>query len=251
MTFRPLNQCNSCESTWHPRGKDVSSRCPSCGSRDVDIVRPSSSLPGCAPIVVVSIGFIFLVGWFGSHLHSPSSGADSSTSSAVEASSSVAVTPTPDITSDAATTAGNSVAASDATEPASAPSAEGIAKPNGDEAPATAAPQASVEGPHPATTFPTTFDCTKASHDDEIAVCDDPGLAAMDRQLGQLYDAALRTISDPQALAKSESDWLLTRHVCDKDLECLRHLYGERIGQFLGSLGSKPLIPALTDAEKP
>jgi uncharacterized protein YecT (DUF1311 family) len=91
-------------------------------------------------------------------------------------------------------------------------------------------------------TYATSFDCRRASQDDEKTICGDAGLAAMDRQLSQLYDASLKTIDDPQALKQSESDWLIRRHMCDKDLDCLRRAYDERIGQFLGSLGSKPLI---------
>ncbi|OXI33454.1 lysozyme inhibitor LprI family protein [Burkholderia aenigmatica] len=93
-------------------------------------------------------------------------------------------------------------------------------------------------------TFATGFDCSRASHDDEVAVCHDPGLAAMDQRLAQLYAAALQTVSDPEALRQSESDWIATRHQCGKDLDCLRRAYGERIGQFVGSLGSKPLLSA-------
>ncbi|OBR54754.1 lysozyme inhibitor LprI family protein [Paraburkholderia tropica] len=95
----------------------------------------------------------------------------------------------------------------------------------------------------PLQTFPTSFDCRRATHDDEAAICGDAGLAAMDRQLSQLYGSAMKTISDPQALKQSEADWVLTRRMCNQDVDCLRHLYGERIGQFLGSLGSKPLLP--------
>jgi uncharacterized protein YecT (DUF1311 family) len=99
-------------------------------------------------------------------------------------------------------------------------------------------------------TFLTSFDCRRATADDEIAICGDAGLAAMDRQLGQLYDAAMQTVSDPEALKRSESDWVITRHMCNSDVDCLRHAYGVRIGQFLGSLGSKPLISTDSQTEK-
>lgn len=98
-------------------------------------------------------------------------------------------------------------------------------------------------------TFLTSFDCRRAKAEDEIAICGDPGLAAMDRQLGQLYDAAMKTVSAPQALKRSESDWVITRHMCNGDVQCLRHAYGERIGQFMGSLGSRPLFA--TDSQSP
>ncbi|WP_186237330.1 lysozyme inhibitor LprI family protein [Burkholderia gladioli] len=90
--------------------------------------------------------------------------------------------------------------------------------------------------------FETSFDCNLASHDDEVAICGDAGLAAMDKRLGQLYDATMKTIADPDALRQSEAEWVGVRHGCNSDLDCLRHAYGERIGQFLGSVGSKPLI---------
>jgi hypothetical protein len=99
-------------------------------------------------------------------------------------------------------------------------------------------------------TFSTSFNCRRAKADDEIAICSDAGLAAMDRQLGQLYDSAMQTVSDPEALKRSESDWVITRHMCNSDIECLRHAYGERIGQFLGSLGSKPLVATGSHAEQ-
>jgi hypothetical protein len=136
---------------------------------------------------------------------------------------------------------GETVASNEQIESTGAQSSGHVAQPGSAEAdgvptnPATTAVQ-----PH---SYTTSFDCTRASQEDEMAICGDPGLAAMDRQLGQLYDATLKTIADPQALKQTESDWLIRRRMCDKDLDCLRRAYGERIGQFLGSLGSKPLIP--------
>ncbi|ACA96175.1 MULTISPECIES: lysozyme inhibitor LprI family protein [Burkholderia cepacia complex] len=91
-------------------------------------------------------------------------------------------------------------------------------------------------------TFVTSFNCLQASHDDEWAICHDPGLAAMDRRLAQLYSAALQNSSDTEALRQSESNWVTARHQCGKDLDCLRRAYGERIGQFVGSLGSRPVL---------
>ena len=116
---------------------------------------------------------------------------------------------------------------------------------NGASAPALAggSPQKAI--------YVTSFDCAKATHEDEIAICGDPGLAAMDVELAQLYQSTLATISDPNALAQAESGWLVARQMCDGDLDCLRRAYGERIGQFKGSLGSPPLLPAGPPQEKP
>ena len=35
MPYRPLNRCSNCNYSWHPRGKNVSLRCPNCGGVDV------------------------------------------------------------------------------------------------------------------------------------------------------------------------------------------------------------------------
>jgi hypothetical protein len=37
MTMRPKNQCNRCGYTWYPRGKNVSNKCPNCGSGAVQV----------------------------------------------------------------------------------------------------------------------------------------------------------------------------------------------------------------------
>lgn len=37
-TKRPENKCLDCRNTWFPRGKDLSDKCPSCGSRHVGMV---------------------------------------------------------------------------------------------------------------------------------------------------------------------------------------------------------------------
>jgi hypothetical protein len=60
MTMRPLNECKRCNYTWHPRGKNLSLRCPNCGSRDVAI----------SPIPVVGVlavgGIVLLLAALGS-----------------------------------------------------------------------------------------------------------------------------------------------------------------------------------------
>ena len=57
MTFRPLNECDDCGHTWHPRGHDVAKRCPHCGHGHVLKVTPeetegSSSFLGTLGTVV-------------------------------------------------------------------------------------------------------------------------------------------------------------------------------------------------------
>ncbi len=38
MAERPQNRCAQCEDTWYPRGRDLSKKCPTCGSDRVEIV---------------------------------------------------------------------------------------------------------------------------------------------------------------------------------------------------------------------
>ncbi|WP_249277490.1 lysozyme inhibitor LprI family protein [Pandoraea sp. PE-S2R-1] len=100
-------------------------------------------------------------------------------------------------------------------------------------------------------TFTTSFDCVRASSSVELLICADPGLAAMDVELGQMYRAALTSIQDPSALKRSQLDWLSSRDACGNDLNCLRRKYGERIGQFNGSIGAAPLTVVGPETEKP
>lgn len=60
-TLRPHNRCSQCSYTWYPRGKNISLRCPSCGSTDVKMT------VGClsGPLVLgVPIFMVFMM--FGS-----------------------------------------------------------------------------------------------------------------------------------------------------------------------------------------
>lgn len=52
-TKRPQNKCKSCGNTWHPRGKNISSKCPNCGSNHVSVVWPWG---GIAALLVFGVG---------------------------------------------------------------------------------------------------------------------------------------------------------------------------------------------------
>ncbi|WP_242558150.1 MULTISPECIES: lysozyme inhibitor LprI family protein [Pandoraea] len=103
----------------------------------------------------------------------------------------------------------------------------------------------------PTRTFTTSFDCTRAVSDDEMAICSDPGLAAMDVELGRLYGDAQMSARDPASLRQSQLEWLASRRECGSELICLRRKYGERIGQFNGSMGVAPLVSTAPANEKP
>ncbi|VVE50975.1 Lipoprotein LprI [Pandoraea communis] len=103
----------------------------------------------------------------------------------------------------------------------------------------------------PTQKFITSFDCARAVSDDETAICSDPGLSAMDVELGRLYGDAQMSAGDPASLRQSQLEWLASRRACGSELICLRRKYGERIGQFNGSMGVAPLVSTAPAIEKP
>lgn len=253
MSLRPQNQCNRCAYTWFPRGKHRSLRCPGCGSKDIEIVEPPPrSSSGCGPVVLVAIVIVIAIVWAISRSGSSSSTPSSATSEPVGASEVDAASQADQQAAsvvEAASAAQEATPSSD-TPPISVEPGDALAS-NGQATAATGDTSATAKTPPAKATFATSFDCSKAAHEDEIAICGDPGLAAMDTELAELYQSALKSISDPTALAESESGWVTARHLCDGDLDCLRRAYGARIGQFKGSLGSPPLLPTDTTAGKP
>lgn len=53
MTKRSLNRCGACGDTWYPRGRELSKKCPSCGSTKV------AYNFGCGEFVVL----VALIAW--------------------------------------------------------------------------------------------------------------------------------------------------------------------------------------------
>jgi hypothetical protein len=56
-TKRSQNRCKACGYTWYPRGKNISSKCPDCGSRDVGV---SGGALGLGALLIV--GFMIFGG---------------------------------------------------------------------------------------------------------------------------------------------------------------------------------------------
>lgn len=83
-----------------------------------------------------------------------------------------------------------------------------------------------------APTYQTSFDCSAPTFLDEQAICHDPGLAAMDREVAAQYTAAAKRTADPAKLQADENGWVAARRDCGKNLNCLRHAYGVRINQL-------------------
>lgn len=89
---------------------------------------------------------------------------------------------------------------------------------------------------------PPAFDCAKASREIEILVCDHSGLAALDRELAEVYDQALSalegTADEKQAvrsLKAYQRGWVKGRDDCWKAEDkrrCTEEAYTRRIAEL-------------------
>lgn len=76
------------------------------------------------------------------------------------------------------------------------------------------------------------FDCAKASGDVERMVCQDPALAALDRELDALYTRLQSKAGDRDAFVATQRGWVKGRDECWKDSDaprCVREAYQTRL----------------------
>ncbi len=232
-TKRPQNRCKACGYTWYPRGKSLSAKCPRCGSEETRIV--GAGLFGG----LIALGVIALVFGHANTDHSPAQTAASFTA----ATSNVVAVSSPDSAVEPADASSTVIAAGASIgDGASAAVSDTRVAPAGADVPTQEAsssfpvtPDAPVSNSQTIggrRTYQTSFDCTRAVMSDEVAVCGDPGLAAMDVELAAYYSNYLSRSVDPQILIQSQRAWLQERTACGADLDCLRRGYGARIGQM-------------------
>lgn len=98
--------------------------------------------------------------------------------------------------------------------PAAAPASPPAASTSAPTVPEASAPDASA--PATATADTPSFDCAKASGEQEKLVCGDPELAALDRQLADTYQQALAKASDPALVRATQRGWVKGRDDCWK-----------------------------------
>ncbi|CAB3915315.1 lysozyme inhibitor LprI family protein [Achromobacter deleyi] len=81
------------------------------------------------------------------------------------------------------------------------------------------------------------MDCGRARTPAEIAICADPGLYALDAELGTTY-GKLRAAQPQQAdaLRQTQRGWLKQRDLCRADAACLRARYEARVADLQGQL---------------
>jgi len=96
------------------------------------------------------------------------------------------------------------------------------------------------------------FDCAKASNGAERAICKDPAMAKVDRELSSLYAGLLAKLTGParQSLEKSQIQWIVGRNrACvpnedpDVIVRCLKTRYANRIADLkAAAAGPYPFI---------
>jgi uncharacterized protein YecT (DUF1311 family) len=78
------------------------------------------------------------------------------------------------------------------------------------------------------------FDCGRASTVVEKMICADQRLSALDGKLAQLYESALASAEDPNALRGEQRAWLQKARNRCSDQECLTQAYESQIAKFRG-----------------
>ncbi len=87
--------------------------------------------------------------------------------------------------------------------------------------------------------FAASFDCSKASTSDEIAICAHRDLDDADVEMATRYSMLLQLLAmgSAGALRDDQKAWLDQRRACGGDLACLRSAYSARIDALKAGFG--------------
>ena len=82
------------------------------------------------------------------------------------------------------------------------------------------------------------FNCRYAKSADEVLICQDAKLAALDERLASAYSRLHREVSGAQraTLERDQGAWLRGRRQCGRDAACIAELYQSRIGALTVSM---------------
>jgi uncharacterized protein len=90
------------------------------------------------------------------------------------------------------------------------------------------------------------YNCNVQLNPAERAICDDPGLAALDREMAGKFYAIFDRLggNDQTNFRREQSEWRRNRDACGRATGCLRANYVYRIGQFdaITGGGAAPLV---------
>jgi uncharacterized protein len=75
------------------------------------------------------------------------------------------------------------------------------------------------------------FNCRTADRPDEVLICQDTRLSALDERMSSLYFTLRNQLfgSERRALEDSQRRWLRARIECGRDFQCIEGLYRRRI----------------------
>lgn len=76
------------------------------------------------------------------------------------------------------------------------------------------------------------FDCAKASTEQEKTICATPALSVLDEKMAQTYKSAQASSADPVQLKNEQRNWLKDTKGCNANIECLERAYTSRISQL-------------------
>jgi uncharacterized protein len=89
---------------------------------------------------------------------------------------------------------------------------------------------------------PPSFDCSQAQSPDEVAICDDPGLSALDVLGTAGYDYVTRTYGRARAKQVARP-FLMARHACGADAACIGGVQTQAVMAWR-SLGAPLRLPS-------
>lgn len=87
--------------------------------------------------------------------------------------------------------------------------------------------------------FAASFDCSKATAPDELAICSNPTLSALDSQMGGLwygYKAMPLLMGVSGIRLDAATAFLKSRAACGSNVSCMTKLYNERIATLQSNI---------------
>ena len=85
------------------------------------------------------------------------------------------------------------------------------------------------------------FDCARASHPDEHAICSNQSLSDMDTEMATLFRVRMEIpmLMGARGDAQDEQDtWLATRSACGSNVACISAAYQTRIEQLNSAISA-------------
>lgn len=78
------------------------------------------------------------------------------------------------------------------------------------------------------------FNCRYASRADEVVICQNSGLAALDERMSGIYERTRARLygGARQALIQDQTNWLRGRYSCGPDAGCIEDAYRQRIQEL-------------------